>query len=69
MDDLVSSIADKSPLALELEKEAVRASSQLGLEDGLDYEANLFVQLFASNDKNEGINAFFEDHNPEWQDQ
>jgi enoyl-CoA hydratase len=66
VDELTASIAAKSPLALELGKEAVRASTRLGLEDGLDYEANLFVQLFASADKNEGIDAFFEDRDPEW---
>jgi enoyl-CoA hydratase len=67
VDDLARSMADKSPLALELGKEAVKASSRLGLDEGLDYEANLFVQLFASRDKNEGIDAFFEDRDPEWE--
>ncbi|QLG63920.1 enoyl-CoA hydratase/isomerase family protein [Halorarum salinum] len=66
VDDLAGSIADHSPLALELGKEAIRASGRLGLEDGLDYEANLFAQLFASEDKNEGIDAFLEDREPEW---
>jgi enoyl-CoA hydratase len=64
--EMAASMAANAPLALELGKEAVRASSRLGLEDGLDYEANLFVQLFASEDKNEGIDAFFEDRDPEW---
>jgi enoyl-CoA hydratase len=67
VDDIARSMADKSPLALELGKEAIRASSRLGLEDGLDYEANLFVQLFSSHDKNEGIDAFFEERDPEWE--
>ena len=66
VDELAAAVAEKSPLALELGKEAVRASSRLGLDEGLDYEANLFVQLFASEDKNEGIDAFFEDRDPEW---
>lgn len=67
VDELARSMAKQAPLALELGKEAIRASSRLGLEDGLDYEANLFVQLFASRDKDEGIDAFFEDRDPEWQ--
>jgi enoyl-CoA hydratase len=67
VDDLARSMAEKSPLALELGKEAVKASSRLGLDGGLDYEANLFVQLFSSRDKNEGIDAFFEDRDPEWE--
>ena len=67
VDDIARSMADKSPLALELGKEAIKASSRLGLEDGIDYEANLFVQLFSSRDKNEGIDAFFEERDPEWE--
>lgn len=67
VDDLARSMAEQAPLALELGKEAIKASSRLGLDDGLDYEANLFVQLFASHDKNEGIDAFFEKRDPEWQ--
>ena len=66
VDELAASIADHSPLALELGKEAVKASGRMGLDEGLDYEANLFFQLFASDDKNEGIDAFFEDREPEW---
>jgi enoyl-CoA hydratase len=37
------------------------------LEQGIEYEAELFAHLFASEDKNEGIDAFFEDRDPEWQ--
>ncbi|SEP30000.1 enoyl-CoA hydratase [Halogranum amylolyticum] len=64
--DLASSIADKSPIALEFAKEAVKAASRTDLEQGIEYEAELFAQLFASEDKNEGIDAFFEDREPEW---
>ncbi|GGJ00363.1 crotonase [Halobellus salinus] len=64
---LAGSIADKSPLALEFAKESVRAASRTGLDEGIDYEAQLFVQLFATEDKGEGIDAFFEDRAPEWQ--
>ncbi|MFB6233884.1 MAG: enoyl-CoA hydratase/isomerase family protein [Halopenitus sp.] len=67
VDELATNIADHSPLALDLGKEAVKASSRMGLDEGLDYEANLFFQLFASEDKNEGIDAFFEDREPEWE--
>jgi enoyl-CoA hydratase len=65
--ELAGSIAEKSPLALEFAKESVRAASRTGLDEGIDYEAQLFVQLFATEDKNEGIDAFFEDRAPEWQ--
>jgi enoyl-CoA hydratase len=63
---ITDSIAEKSPVALQYAKESVRAASQMGLSDGIDYEAELFVQLFATEDKEEGIDAFFEDREPEW---
>jgi enoyl-CoA hydratase len=64
--DLAESMAEKSPLALEFAKKAVKASSRMDLEAGIEHEAELFAQLFAAEDKNEGIDAFFEDRDPEW---
>ncbi|USZ68021.1 enoyl-CoA hydratase-related protein [Halorussus salilacus] len=64
--ELAGRMADKSPLALEFAKKAVKASSRTDLEAGIEYEAELFAQLFASEDKNEGIDAFLEDREPEW---
>ena len=66
---LAESMAKKSPVALEFAKQAVKASSRMGLEQGIEYEAELFAQLFATADKNEGIDAFFEERDPEWQGQ
>ncbi len=63
---LAESMASKSPLALEFAKRAVQASSRMALEQGLEYEAELFAQLFSTGDKNEGIDAFFEDREPQW---
>ncbi|MHC3437460.1 enoyl-CoA hydratase/isomerase family protein [Natrialbaceae archaeon A-gly3] len=63
---LAESMAEKSPVALEFAKTAVKASSRMDLEQGLEYEAELFTQLFTTEDKNEGIDAFFEDRDPEW---
>ncbi|WP_267639670.1 enoyl-CoA hydratase/isomerase family protein [Haloarchaeobius amylolyticus] len=65
--DLAGQMAAKSPLALEIAKKAVKAGSRMGLEEGIEYEAELFALLFANEDKNEGIDAFFEDREPEWQ--
>ncbi|PSP75723.1 3-hydroxybutyryl-CoA dehydratase [Halobacteriales archaeon QS_1_68_20] len=64
---LAASMAEKSPLALELAKEAVKAGSRMDLEAGIEYEAELFAQLFSTEDKNEGIDAFLEDREPEWE--
>ncbi|UIO99158.1 enoyl-CoA hydratase-related protein [Halobaculum sp. CBA1158] len=67
VDDLAAAMADKSPLALEHAKTAVRAASRLDLDAGLEYESELFTALFASRDKDEGIDAFLEDRDPEWE--
>lgn len=64
--ELVSGIAQHSPLTLEYAKDAVKASSRLDLDAGLEYEKELFVQLFATEDKAEGVTAFLEDRDPEW---
>ena len=65
--DLAESMATKSPVALEFAKDAIKAASRTNLEAGIDYEAELFSQLFATEDKDEGIAAFLEDREPEWQ--
>jgi len=65
--DLAASMAAKSPVALEHAKNAVKAASRMDLEDGIEYEAELFATLFSTADKNEGIDAFLEDRDPEWE--
>jgi enoyl-CoA hydratase len=67
VENLASSMAAHSPVALEFAKDAVKAGSRTSLEEGIEYEAELFAQLFATADKDEGIDAFFEDRDPEWQ--
>ena len=63
---LAGSMAENSPVALEFAKRAIRASSQLGLEDGIEYEAELFAGVLASEDSSEGIQAFLKDEEPDW---
>ena len=65
--DLAASMADRSPVALEFAKTAVQGASRMDLDAGIEYEAELFAQLFATGDKNEGIDAFLEDREPEWE--
>ncbi len=63
---LAEAMATKSPVALEIGKKAIKASSRMDLEAGIEYEAELFAALFSTADKDEGIDAFFEDREPEW---
>lgn len=64
---LAESMAAKSPVALEFAKKSIKAASRMDFEAGIEYEAELFSQLFATGEKNEGIDAFLEDREPEWE--
>ncbi|MCZ6917359.1 MAG: enoyl-CoA hydratase-related protein [Gemmatimonadetes bacterium] len=62
--ELAQSIAQKSPVALRLIKEAVRASARTPLDEGLSKEVTLFALAFASDDKKEGVDAFLNKRAP-----
>lgn len=64
--DLADELADKSSIALKAAKRAIRASSRMDLEDGMEYEAELFAMLFATGEKNGGVDAFLEERSPDW---
>lgn len=66
VDELAGRMASHSPVALRRAKEAVKAAANLPLDRGIDHERELFVGLFATADKDEGIDAFLEDREPEW---
>lgn len=54
------------PLALELGKEAVHRGSELPLRDGLRLEGDLNHQLAATEDRAEGLAAFFDKRPPDF---
>lgn len=56
--ELAGVIAQKSPVALQLTKEAVRASTRMPLDEGLRLETTLFGLAFSTDDKREGVDAF-----------
>jgi len=64
---LAATIAEKSPVALRLAKEAVNAAYEMGLTDALAHERRLFYLLFASADQKEGMAAFLEKRKPDFQ--
>ena len=56
--ELAASIGQKSPVALGLIKQAVRASARAPIDEGLREEITLFSLAFASEDMKEGVDAF-----------
>jgi enoyl-CoA hydratase len=61
---LAEVIAQKSPVALAMIKEATRASLRAPLDDGIRHEQSLASVIFSSKDVQEGINAFLEKRPP-----
>lgn len=57
---LAERISNNSLLTLEIAKEAVNASLNLSLNEGLHFEKRLFHQTFATRDQKEGMKAFVE---------
>jgi enoyl-CoA hydratase len=63
---LAAIIASKPPLAVRQAKEAVLATYETHLSDGLRFERKAFCLLGASEDRQEGISAFLEKRTPEF---
>ena len=64
--ELVATLCERGPLALELMKEAIHRGSELPLRDGLRLEGDLNHQLAASDDRAEGLQAFFDKRPPDF---
>ena len=64
--EIANRIAEKSPIALRLAKEAVRLASRSNLDEGLRREVDLFALCFSSEDKDEGVKAFLEKRKAEF---
>lgn len=64
--EIANGIAEKSPIALQAAKEAVKTAARANLREGLDREIDLFALCFASEDKEEGVRAFLEKRKAEF---
>jgi enoyl-CoA hydratase len=64
---LARHLAGKPPMALALIKQAVNVGLEGSLAEGLAYEAAQFGQVFDTEDRVEGVNAFREKRKPVWQ--
>ncbi len=63
---LAATLACRAPLALQAAKQALRQGQDVGLSQGLAIERQLFTLLAATEDRQEGINAFLEKRSPDF---
>lgn len=65
--ELAQAIAERAPLAVRLGKEMVNNAFETSLQDGIADERRSFYFLFSTEDQKEGMRAFMEKRDPEWQ--
>jgi len=63
---LARTIAEKAPVAARLATEAVDIAWNAPLDAGLEFERKAFYLLFATEDKNEGVDAFINKRKPQF---
>ncbi|NIB98779.1 enoyl-CoA hydratase-related protein [Halobacterium sp. R2-5] len=64
---LAADLAAKSRTALRAAKDAINQSHETPLDAGLDYERRTWAGLFGSHDQREGMAAFLEDRDPDFE--
>ena len=63
---LAQALTKKSPLAMRLALQAIHSGMEIGQEDGFILESTLMTIASLSNDKKEGISAFFQKRPPKF---
>lgn len=64
---LAQSVTARGPVAVATAKKVIQQGFDLPLKEALTLEAKSFSQVFASEDKNEGVKAFIEKRKPKFQ--
>jgi enoyl-CoA hydratase/carnithine racemase len=64
--NMAEEMAQKSPLSLSYAKEALYSGMDFTLEQGLQMEMDLYLLLFSTQDRTEGITAFKEKRKPQF---
>ena len=67
VDELTADLAAQPRFALAAAKEAINAAYGTSLEDGLTYERRVFSGLFGTPDQREGMDAFVNKRDPEFE--
>jgi enoyl-CoA hydratase/carnithine racemase len=65
--DLAEEIGTQPKYAMQAAKEAFTKVPRTHIDTGLDYEQRLWAALFDTADQEEGMAAFVEDRDPEWE--
>ncbi len=63
---LAQTIASRAPLAVAKAKQSMNTGFELHMNEGLQQEAQLFSELFNTQDQKEGIGAFIEKRQPDF---
>lgn len=63
---LAEQVGEQSPTSIALCKRLVHSGRDTVLGAGLQGERDMFVELFATQDQREGVNAFLEKRKPAW---
>ena len=66
VDDWATRLAAKSPVLMKLGKDALWRTNDMALEDAWDFLRAQLTIAFATEDIQEGVNAFFEKREPQW---
>jgi enoyl-CoA hydratase len=64
--NMAEEMSRKSPLSLSYAKEALYSGRDLTLDQGLKLELDLYLLLFSTSDRTEGITAFMEKRKPDF---
>ena len=63
---LAEQVAQQSPTSVGFCKRLIHTGRDTVIGAGLEGERDLFVELFSTQDKREGVNAFLEKRKPQW---
>jgi len=63
---LAGQVGEQSPISVAFCKRLIHSGRDRVIGGGLEGERDLFVELFATEDQSEGVNAFLEKRKPQW---
>ncbi|WP_336003154.1 enoyl-CoA hydratase/isomerase family protein [Halorientalis halophila] len=67
LDDLVDTLANNSPMLIDVGKEAYYSQRDMGFEESLSYLKEVITVIAMSDATEEGINSFLMDERPDWE--